>query len=235
MLGFLEQILKQAVERVSSEIMAYAPGLLAALFILLVAYLIARLARWCIVKIFKGVTLDRFLRLTGITSMIDQAGRLQTTTIVAKSVYWIILIVGILLALDSFNSDLSSRLTETLVLLFPKLLVAAAIIVVGAWVGKYLGRTILIWAVNEGMPWPRKLAAFVRALFTFGGVVAAADHLNFAKDVFLAAFILVGGGIVLTASLALGLSARESVRRYLQEGKGRAQEDADDKPLWKHL
>jgi hypothetical protein len=66
-------------------------------------------------------------------------------------------------------------------------------------------------------------------------VVAAADHLNFAKDVFLAAFILVGGGIVLTASLALGLSARESVRRYLQEGKGRAQEDADDKPLWKHL
>jgi hypothetical protein len=125
--------------------------------------------------------------------------------------------------------------TETIVLLFPKLLAAAAIIFIGAWIGRYLGRTTLIWAVNEAMPGPRKLAAFVRALFTFGGVVAAADHLGFARNVFLAAFILVVGGIVLAAALALGLSGRESVRHLLDERKETAEDKVDERPLWRHL
>jgi flagellar biosynthesis protein FliQ len=235
MFSLLEQILRQAVERVSSQILTYAPGLLAAIFILVVTLFIAKFVRWFIIRIFKGIAVDRFLRRSGISSMIDQAGRLQTSQVVANTSYWMILVAGMLVALNSFNSELSSRLTETLVFLFPKLVAAAAIIVIGAWIGKYLGRTTLIWAVNEGVPWPRKLAAFVRALFTFGGVVVAADHLGFARDVFLAAFILVVGGIVLAASLALGLSGRESVRHYLHDRKETSEADGDDRPLWRHL
>ncbi len=235
MLGLLEQIVRQAVERISSQVLAYGPGLLAAIFILVVALLIAKFARWLIIKIFKGIAIDRFLRLSGLSSLIDQAGRLQISQVAAKTAYWIILVAGILVALNSFDSNLSARLTETIVFIFPKLVAAAAIILAGVWIGRYLGRTTLVWAVNEGLPWPRKLAAFVRALFTFGGVVAAADHLDFAREVFLAAFILVAGGIVLAASLALGLSGPESVRHYLHERKGSSEEDAGDRPLWRHL
>jgi hypothetical protein len=235
MLGLLEQIVKQAAERISSQILTYVPGLLAAIFILAVAWIVAKAVRWLILKIFKGVTFDRFLKRSGLSAIINHAGGLQTSQVVAKTAYWIILVAGMLAALNSFNSDLSSRLTETAVFLFPKLVAAAAIIIAGTWIGRYFGRTTLIWAVNEGMPWPRKLAAFVRALFTFGGIVAAADHLDFARNVFLAAFILVVGGIVLAASLALGLSGRESVRNYLHEGKGTAEDSPDDRPLWRHL
>jgi hypothetical protein len=235
MLGLLKQILKQAVERISSQILTYVPGLLAAIFVLAVAWIMAKAARWLIIKIFKGISVDRFLKRSGLSSILDRSGRLQTSQVAAKTAYWIILVAGMLVALNSFNSYLSSRLTEMAVLLFPKLVGAAAIIVAGTWIGRYFGRTTLIWAVNEGMPWPRKLAAFVRALFTFVGIVAAADHLDFARDVFLAAFILVVGGIVLAASLALGLSGRESVRNYLHEGKGTDEESPDDRPLWRHL
>jgi flagellar biosynthesis protein FliQ len=235
MLGLLQQIVKQAVERISSQILTYVPGLLAALFILAVAFAVARLVRWLIIKIFKGIAVDRFLRRSGFSSMIGQAGRLQTSQVAAKTAYWIILVAGMLVALNSFNSNLSSRVTETIVFLFPKLVVAAAIIIVGAWIGRYCGRTTLVWAVNEELPWPRKLAAFVRALFTFGGVVAAADHLDFARDVFLAAFILVVGGAVLAGGLALGLSGRESVRHYLDEREKASAENTEDRPLWRHL
>jgi flagellar biosynthesis protein FliQ len=235
MLDLLEQILKQAVERVSSQVLTYAPGLLAALFILAVTLLIARLVRWVLVKIIKGFAADRFLRRSGISSMIDQTGRLQTSQVVAKTAYWIVLVAGMLVALNSFNSSLSTRLTETVVFLFPKLLAAAAIIVVAAWIGRYFGRTTLVWAVNESLPWPRKLAVCVRAIFTFAGVVAAADHLDFARSVFLAAFIMVVGGMVLAGSLALGLSGREAIRRYLEERKGTPRETIDDRPLWTHL
>jgi hypothetical protein len=235
MLDLLEQIIRQTVERVSSQVLIYVPGLLAALFILLVALLIARLARWSIARIFKGIALDQFLKRTGLSSMIDKSGRLRTSQVAAKTAYWTILVAGILIALSAFNSILTTRLAEAILFLFPKIAVASAIIIIGAWIGRYFARTTLVWAVNEGLPWPRRLAAFVRILFTFAGVVAAADHLNFAREVFLSAFVIIVGGIVFACSLALGLGGRESVRRYLHKIKERSPDATDERPLWRHL
>jgi hypothetical protein len=231
MLGLLEQIIKQTMDRISSQILAYAPGLLAALFILIIAFAVAKSMQWVVLKIFKGIAIDRFLKRTGLAA---NAEKLETPKLAAKIVFWLILGSGSLVALSSFDSQLTSRMIETAVFLFPKLLMAAAIIIVSLWVGRYFGRSILVWAVNENIPGPRKLAAAVRVLFTSGGVVAAADHLDFARSVFLAAFVLILGGIVLALSLALGLSGREFIRRYLHEEKSTSEEN-EKSPIWKHL
>jgi hypothetical protein len=231
MLGLLEQIMKQTMERISSQILAYIPGLLAALFILVIALALAKFVQWTILKIFKGIAIDRFLKRTGLSTSPE---KLKTPQLSARIVFWLILGSGFLAALSSFDSQLTSRIIETAVFLFPKLLVAAAIIISSAWLGRYFGRSILVWAVNENMPGPRKLAAAVRVLFIFGGVVAAADHLGFARSVFLAAFILILGGVVLAGSLALGFSGREVLQHCLHEEKA-ASEDAEKRPIWKHL
>ena len=96
----------------------------------------------------------------------------------------------------------------------------ALILLAGLWLGQYLGRGALVWAVNEDLPSPRKLAAGVRALVTFAAVVVAADTLNFAPAVFLAAFILMLGGAALAAGLAIGLGARDAVRRHFEQRAG---------------
>ncbi len=236
MFGLLRQIVSQAVERVSTQILTYAPGLLAALFIMAVTLIIAGAVRWILFQIFKWAPVDRFLRRSSLSSILDRwSGRPRTSQIVGQTAYWAILVLGALAALSSFNPEIMPRAIETAVVLLPKLLVAAAIIVIGAWLGRYFGRSTLVWAVNEDLPSPRKLAACVRAVFTFGGVVAAADQLNFARNVFLAAFILVVGGIVLTASLALGRAGGEIVRRYFHAEKSTLEEDGDQRPLWRHL
>lgn len=231
MLGLLEQIMKQTMERISSQVLAYLPGLLAALFILVIAFAIAKFLQWTILKIFKGIAIDRFLMRTGLAT---NAEKLKTPQLASQIVFWLILGFGFLVALSSFNSELISRLIETAVFLFPKVLVAAAIIVISSWFGRYFGRSVLIWAVNENIPAPRKLAAAVRALFIFGGIVAAADHLGFARNVFLAAFILILGGIVLAASLALGLNGRDFIKKFLSEEKSTSAEK-DEGSVWRHL
>ncbi len=231
MLGLLEQIMRQSMDRISSQILDYTPGLMAALFILVIAFAAAKFLQWIILRIFKGNAIDRFLRKTGLATSPE---KFKTPQLAAQVVFWLILGSGFLLALSSFNSQLMSRMIETAVFLFPKILVAAAIIVISAWLGRYFGRSILVWAVNENLPGPRRLAAAVRVLFVFAGVVAAADHLNFARSVFLAAFILVLGGIVLAASLAIGLSGRELLQNRMQRDKSQSEETKEDS-IWKHL
>ena len=231
MLGLFEQILRQSMDRISSLVLDYIPGLLAALFILAIAFAIARFLQWIIIKIFKGIAIDRFLRRTGLATSPE---KLKTPLVAARIIFWLILGTGFLMALNSFDSELTSRIIETAVFLFPKTLVAAAIIIGSVWLGRYFGRSILVWAVNENLPGPRKLAAAVRSLIIFGGVVAAADHLGFARNVFLAAFILVLGGIVLAAGIAFGLGGREFIQHCIHEEKSKS-EDTEDKPIWRHL
>lgn len=231
MIGLLEQILRQALERIAAQILNYVPGFLAAAFLLGVTWIIAKTARWLLLKMVKGIAIEHFLRRFGIRT---PSGAWKTPRVAAQIIYGLIWAVGVLVALDSFNSQIASRIMETAVLLFPKLLVAAAIIIAGVWLARYFGRSMLVWAVNENLPVPRTLAAGVRALLIFGAAVAAADHLNFARSVFLAAFVLVLGGIVLALAITLGLHGRELLHRSRGEEKTEAS-DGDDRPLWRHL
>ena len=217
MIDTLRRVLEDTLERLSDQLMLYLPGFLAGLTILFVAYWIARITRWLLNRIFKGIAFDRFLRQTGISGMLNHSGRFRATRFVAGTAYWGILLLGLLTGFSAFNTQLTSRIIESVVLLLPRMIIAALIILAGIWLGQFLGRGTLVWAVNEGIPSPRRWAAAVRVSLVFIAVVVAADQLNFARNVFLAAFVLVMGGLVLAVSLALGLGSREIVRHYFQE------------------
>ncbi|MCX6624670.1 MAG: hypothetical protein NTY38_27135 [Acidobacteria bacterium] len=233
MIETLRKVLEAALERLRHNITAYLPSLLAALTLVLAAYLTALLVRWVIYRIFKGLTIDKFLRQSGIAFMVDSSGRLRATRLVAETAYWCILLTGVLVGMNVFGTDLTTHIIQSFVFLLPKLVVAGLILLAGAWLGQYLGRSMLVWAVNEGFPSPRRLAVVVRILLQFVAVVVAADQLDFARSVFLAAFIIFVGGAVLAASLAIGLG-RGGVERFLEDKKEQAGEPGE-RSLWSHL
>lgn len=233
MLTTLKAVLDGALDRLQYQITTYLPSLLAALTLLLGAYVTALLARWLIYKIFKGLAIDRFLRQSGIAFLVDPSGRLRATRLAAESAYWCILLTGVLLGVNVFGTDLTTRIVQGFVFMLPKLFVAGLILLGGTWLGQYLGRSMLVWAVNENFPTPRRLAVVVRILIMFVAVVVAADQLDFAKNVFLAAFIIFVGGAVLAAGLAIGLG-KGRVRQFLEES-GESNGGSAERSLWSHL
>jgi hypothetical protein len=236
----LKKVLESALERLQYQVTTYLPALLAALTLVLGAYLSALLARWLIYRIFKGLAIDKFLRQSGVAflvdpsgRLVDPSGRLRATRLVAETVYWCILLSGFLLGVNVFGTDLTNQIVRSFMSLLPRLFVAGLILLGGTWLGQYLGRSMLVWAVNENFPSPRRLAAVVRILIMFVAVVVASDQLNFARSVFLAAFIIFVGGAVLAASLLIGLG-RGSVRRFLEEKSDQTGESGE-RSLWSHL
>lgn len=232
MIEVLKKVLEGALERLHHQITTYLPSLLAALTLVLGAYAIAVLVRWLIYRIFKGRTIDKFLRQSGVAFLVDPSGRLRATRLVAETVFWSVMLIGILLGLNVFGTDLTTQMVQSFVFLLPKLFVAGLILLGGIWLGHYLGRSILVWAVNENFPSPRRLAAVVRILIMFVAIVVAADQLNFARNVFLAAFIIFVGGAVLAASLSIGLGGRGCA---WFPGETREANDTGERSLWSHL
>lgn len=232
MVEVLKKILEGALERLHYQITTYLPSLLAALTLVLGAYATAVFLRWLIYRIFKGRTIDKFLRQSGVAFLVDPSGRFRATRLAAGTAFWSVMLIGVLLGVNVFGTDLTTQMVQSFVFLLPKLVVAALILLGGAWLGQYLGRSILVWAVNESFPSPRRVAAAVRILIMFVAIVVAADQLNFARNVFLAAFIILVGGSVLTASLAIGLSGRGVA--WVLGDKAESNGSAE-RSLWSHL
>jgi len=234
MLSTLERIVVSALEHLSFTLHTYLPPLLACAAIIFVSLVLAVLVRWLLNHLVKGTGLDRFLHQSGISNMFGRSGRVHTARLISGTAYWIILGIGFLTGISVFATDLTSRMIEAIVLLMPKLVTAGLILLIGAWLAQYLSRSALIWASNEGIPSPRRLSGALRVVIMFVAVVVAADYLNFAQSVFLAAFIILVGGAVLAASIALGLGARAAVQRHFQGDT--AQPSAEtEKSLWNHL
>lgn len=152
----------------------------------------------------------------------------------AEVAFWSIIIAGLMLSVSVFDTNLSAQVVNAVVFLVPKLVTAALILLCGAWLSLYCGRSVLVWAVNEDLPTPRYIALSVRVFIFFVAVVVAADQLDFARSVFLAAFIIILGGAVLTACLAIGIGAGRSVGQFIERKKQEGTE-AGERSLWTHL
>jgi hypothetical protein len=227
-------ILKGVMNRLHFQATTYLPSLIAAGIVILGALIVAVVTRSILYRIFKGTAIDRFMRRSGVAHVIDPTGRFRATPVAAEMAYWSILAFGVLAGLSVFGTDLTSELIQRLVLTIPRLVIATLIVLAGAWLSQYLARWMLVWAFSERLPYPRRLAAAVRVMVFFIAVVVAADHLNFARTVFLTAFVILIGGLVLTISLALGIGASGRVRDYLKDAPKRAALK-EERPLWTHL
>jgi hypothetical protein len=233
MIASLQQIVEKALDRLGSIVTTYLPPLLAGLIVLAMSWILAVLVRWVLARAIKAARFERFLAQSGLSSMLGRSGRLRAARLVSGAAYWLILLAGGLTALSAFDTNLTSRIVETVVFLLPKLATAAAILIAGVWLGQYFARSVLVWACNEGLPHARLLASIVRVVIVFVTVAVAADHLDFARSVFLTVLVLLVGGAVLAASIAVGLGAHGAIERYLRGGASDAEET--ERSLWHHL
>ncbi|MEP7365369.1 MAG: hypothetical protein ABI972_19115 [Acidobacteriota bacterium] len=217
----------------------YLPPLFVAFVILLLSWLIAHAARFAVSRLVKGKAADHFLKSSGFSNLVLSEGTLRTGPLVARAVFWLFLLGGLLCAISVFDTQWTQRMVENIVLLFPKALTAGVILIAGLWLSLYLSRSILLWASDERLPAPRRWASAVRVIVMFTAIVVAADVLNFAPAVFFAAFIILVGGAVLASALAFGLGGQHAVRKWISGGAPSSTHvestEEDEAALWRHL
>jgi hypothetical protein len=90
------------------------------------------------------------------------------------------------------------------------------ILVLGVLVARFLGRAVLISAVNMQIHQARLLSLAVKWLLLIIAGAMALDHIGIGRSILLLAFGILFGGIVLAMALAIGLGAREAVARALE-------------------
>lgn len=138
--------------------------------------------------------------------------------------FWTAVVMALAVGVNALEPGALRNVLSEAVGFLPRLLGATLLAVVGLGVGALVRRSVLLGAVNAGLPWARTGARAAYALVVASFAAAALDHLGVGRSILVAAFSIVGGALALTVALAFGLGARDLARGWLEK-KLRAEEE----------
>jgi hypothetical protein len=208
-------VLSEAWLRFEEQVLWLLPHVLASLLVLAVGVLLGlivrRIGNWLLV----ASQVDRRLAKLGLTSALETVGIRSSVGAIAGALQWAIIFGAAMLALYSLDARLASDLTERFLLYLPHMLVAVAILAAGGLAARFVGRSVLIAAVNAEIPAARLLAGATRAGVMLLAIATALEHLGIGRATLLTAFAILFGGATLAGALALGLGLQDLVRRWV--------------------
>lgn len=197
------------------QFVGVVPRVLASLLVLLVGLalgaVVRRLGNWLLV----ASRIDRRLADIGLSSALETVGIRNTVAAAARVLQAVIVFVAGMLALYSLDPRLASDLAVRFFVYLPHLALALAISGGGVLLARFLGRSVLIAAVNGDLPAPRVLSGATRIGVTVLALAIALEHLGIGGMTLTMAFAILFGGATLAAALALGLGLQDVIRRWV--------------------
>ena len=140
--------------------------------------------------------------------------------------FWAAVLVALAVGVNALEPGALRNVLADIVAFLPRLLTSALIVLVGFGLAALARRSVLLAAVNYGLPWARAGSRLVHAAVLVFFVSMALDNLGVARSILVAAFSIVAGGFVLALALAFGLGARDLAKGYLEKRLRAEEEDS---------
>ena len=220
-----------ALMDVGDRLAVVLPGVVAMILLVVVGLLAGWVARAVVSRLARAVGVDRHMERWGVMPSLRRSGVFRTPSDIFGSVaFWALFLIFASLGVDSLGFPGN---TTTLLLAFlPPLFAATLILLVGLLVASFLSQSVLVAAVNAGVPEARLLARAVQwGVLLFAGATAL-THLGIGKEMVLVAFGISFGGLVFALALAFGLGGRTLARDILAR---RLRRDAPPRREEEHL
>jgi hypothetical protein len=200
------------------QLIAYLPRLVAALLLLIVGWILAKLLRRAAIKFLKMVRLDVAAEKAGIEDFLLQGGvRYTAVTLIAGLVYWFVLLAVILAALNSLGLQSAAALFNRIVLYLPNVLVATLVLLFGSLLGRVVQSVSFTYLNNigvEGASFISHVAQWAIIIFV---VSIALEQLSIGGVILVSAFQILFGAVCLALALAFGFGGRRWAAHILDK------------------
>ncbi|MBZ5562391.1 MAG: hypothetical protein LAP13_08210 [Acidobacteriia bacterium] len=232
MKNFWYQAILQPLRELGQQALVSLSSLIGVLILILLGLVVGWLAKELVYRILRLVRFDRLCDRLGIEREIERLGLARSSSYLAgQIVQGIIILTALLAGLNAMRTPWTTNLVERFFLYLPHLLAALLVLVVGVLVSRFLGRSVLIAAVNAGISSARLLAGLTRFFVIVLAIVAALDEVGIGRTTIIVTFAILFGGLVTAAAIALGLGGRELAREFLQSQFGPRQGSEAEDPM----
>ena len=163
-----------------AAVIAFVPLLLLALVILIVGLIVAKMIQKAISKLLTRVGFDRAVERGGIKKALERS-KFDASDIVAKIVYYALVLFVLQFAFGVFGPNPISDLLAAIISYIPRILVAIVIVIIAAAIAAAV--KTLIQGTLGGLSYGKILANIASIFILFLGVTAALNQVGIADTV----------------------------------------------------
>ncbi len=207
-----------SMERFWSQVATILPGILAAVVLLIVGWLLARVVRKGVIRLLKLLRLDIAAEKTGIEDFLLQGGvRYTAVTLIANFLYWVVLLTFMLAVLDSLGLQAASDFFAKTALFIPQIFGALVILLFGTLFAKFLGGLVSTYLQNVGVGGATVVGTVAQWALLLFVVSIALEQLSIGVQIVLAAFQIAFGAFCLALAIAFGIGGRDLAAHLLDK------------------
>ena len=201
----MEDTLRDGVRDGVSLVSEFVPKLLLFLVILVIGLLVAKAIGKAISAVLERVGFDRAVERGGVKKAMANS-KMDASDVVAKLIYYTLMLFVLQLAFSVFGPNAISDLIERVITFIPSLIVAIIIVVVASAIAAAV--KTLIEGTLGGLSYGKTIANIASIFILFLGIVAALNQIGVATTVTLPVLVAilatvagviivgVGGGLV---------------------------------------
>ena len=195
----------------------FLPQLVMALVVVLIGYLIAKVARFLVERGLRAMNLNVLTERAGTDNFLAQAGfRGDTCTLFGLLAFWLVLIESLVEAFKSLGLTYITDLLHRVVLFTPNLLIAMLVVIFGSYCARFVGNAVENFCREAEVPDGDVLSRLARYIILAFVIMIALSQVEVGGDIVQRTFLVILGGIVLALALAFGLGGKDWAAALLE-------------------
>ena len=210
-------ILLEPLRAFLAELAIFLPRLGLAMLAVITGWVIAKLARFALVRGMRAFNFNVLTERAGIDAFLEQGGiQLDTVEIFGWILYWAILLLALIVAFNSMGLVYVTDLLTRVVWFVPRLFVALLILVLGAYFGRFMGNAVTGYCRAGGIQDAELLGGLVHYAVLVFIVLIALDQMQIGGDIIRLSFLIILAGVVFALALAFGLGGQRWAAELLE-------------------
>jgi hypothetical protein len=200
----------EPIRDIAKRVYDYLPNVAMALGWIVLFLVLARITRFAVRRGLRAINVHVVTERAGLDGFLKRGGiDSDTIDIFALIVYWLLIIVGLLLAFDVLGLTTVRDLLLRVVHYVPSLAAALLILTLGAYFAMFVGNTIAAYVRSIGTRDAELLGSLAQYAVIAFVVLMALEQLGLGGEIIKHSFLILLGGIVLALALAFGIGGQK--------------------------
>ncbi len=208
----------EPVQAMWARVLGFLPTLFSVIVILIVGWVVAALVQKVITRFLKLARLDTASEKTGIANILTKGDINYTLSeIVGVLVYWLMMLVVILAAVNALQLTVAAELLNRVILYIPNVIASVFIIVLGIFFASLVANAVRTTAANAGVRQARSLGQATQVVIVVFVFVEALKQLGIDTSLIDLLLKAVLGALALGIGLAVGLGCKDLAAKSVNQ------------------
>lgn len=208
------ETIASALRKLGSSFVEVIPALVAAIIIIVIGYVIGKIAKHIIVKLIQTTRLDEWIEEQNLTAAI---GGKNLSVLIGTFIKWGIVAIFLAEAVKSMQLTVLQGFLTAIANYIPQILLALIIVVVGLLIGRYIRNAIEATTYN----YRKTIGLALELMIVYIAIVMALDTIEGISvtiliDAFRIAFAAFAFAIAIVVGIAFGLAFKKDAKKIVK-------------------